>query len=450
MHTAHPHLPANSIASMWDEHHFTGLNKPHIRYSDIKHIVADIAQNKQVQSNVIGYSCAGTPITRLSVGHGPLVLLAWTQMHGDEPTATAAVLDWMHILLSQTLPSLDANWASLVTLHIIPMLNPDGAEQRTRVNAQSIDINRDAKALQSPEGRVLWEQVTTLKPDVAFNLHDQNPYYTAGEQGEAATIAFLAPAFHVDKHVDAPRLRAKQLIACMADAIRHWLPRHVGRYDDTYSLRSFGDNIASTGASTILIESGAYPGDTNRQTARKMNVVALQTALEALLSNQYLKKSLADYYSIPDNVEDGLVDVKFNQLRLTCFTEEFKADVSVNVCRKSGDATIQHIGDLSVQQAFDYPATSNLRVLPLHGEVINEPFTLTRQGYLDRLAKGIIYFIGCPDSITNESELPVLCVPDKLEQPWLKADSPAYWIMQHDNGDTVAVLNGQTIQVTSL
>ncbi|MFS1701955.1 M14 family zinc carboxypeptidase [Alteromonas sp. AMM-1] len=449
MHTAHPHLPANSIASIWDEQHFACLNKPHLRFSDITGPITQFTEHSNVRHQVIGHACSGTPVTRLTVGEGPLVLLAWTQMHGDEPTATAAVLDWLHILLTQPLPSLDTNWQSLVTLHIIPMLNPDGAEQRTRVNAQGIDINRDAKALQSPEGRILWEQVSLLKPDIAFNLHDQNPYYTAGNQGESATIAFLAPAFHVDKHVDAPRLRAKQLIACMADAIKHWLPRHIGRYDDTYSLRSFGDNIAATGASTILIESGAYPGDPNRQMARKMNVIALQTALEALLSNQFMAKSLADYYSIPDNVEDGLVDIKFQQLALTCFNEQFHADISVNICRKTGRASIKHIGDLSVQQAFYNPNTVGMKVLPLVGEALVAPLTLTRQDYLNKLSAGIVYFIGDQHYLNNQSGLPVLCVPEALTHHWLQPDTAAYWIMQHDNGHCVAVLNGELVSVES-
>ena len=446
MHTAHPHVPANSIASLWDKHHTDNLNRAHLRFADISQVVEQLAQHNEVTSSVVGHACSGKPITRLTVGRGPLILLAWTQMHGDEPTATAAVLDWLHILLTQQLPSLDINWQSLVTLHVIPMLNPDGAENRTRVNAQGIDINRDAKALQTPEGRVLWEQVQSLKPDVAFNLHDQNPYYTAGGTGETATIAFLAPAFHADKHVDAARLRAKQLIACMADAIQHWLPRHIGRYDDTYSLRSFGDNIAATGASTILIESGAYPGDPHRQTARKMNVVALQAALEALLSNQYMHKSLADYYRIPDNVEDGLVDIKFSQLQLRCFDTAFNADVNVNVCRKSGKATIKHIGDMSVQQAFHTPDTAGMRVLPLKGYVVNEPLSLTRELYLQRLAEGWVYFIGDAGHITNESGLPVLCVPEALPQPWLQPDTPAYWLMQHDNDHIVAVLNGEVVR----
>ena len=33
-----------------------------------------------------------------------------------------------------------------LTIHVVPMLNPDGAERYQRRNVQDIDINRDARA----------------------------------------------------------------------------------------------------------------------------------------------------------------------------------------------------------------------------------------------------------------------------------------------------------------
>ena len=48
------------------------------------------------------------------------------------------------------------------------MLNPDGAEKFTRENAQQIDINRDAVAQQTPEGKLLYELKNKINPHFVF------------------------------------------------------------------------------------------------------------------------------------------------------------------------------------------------------------------------------------------------------------------------------------------
>lgn len=445
--SAHPHVPTQAIAEYWASYHLRDLNKAHLRFHDIEPVINALAEHPNIQLTKLGESCGERPIYRLSLGSGPLTILAWTQMHGDEPTATAAVLDWLELLIKQSINSIPADWQSLVTLHIIPMLNPDGAERCTRVNQQGIDINRDAKQLQTPEGNILWEQVNQLKPDIAFNLHDQNPYYSAGDTPYPSTVAFLAPAFHPEKHVDAPRLRAKQLIACMADTLGHWLPHHIARYDDTYSLRSFGDNIAATGASTILIESGAYPNDPHRQVARKMNVIALQSALEALLNNQYLTKSLADYYRIPDNIEDGLTDLKFLQVTQQCGRKTFQADISVRV-NKQGNATINHIGDLSTQHSFKLVPGSLHKIIPLKGKTLTAQIDLTTEKYKEMLRDGYCYFIGKESLVNNCSDWPVYCSETALGSGNLLPGHPAFWIMQDNRQIKTAVLNGKVFELS--
>jgi hypothetical protein len=351
----HPNKIFAELEQAWRAQHWPNLAKAQLIYADIEPVLDELVADKKLEHAAIGTSYLGTPIRRLTLGHGPMVVLAWTQMHGNESTATAAVLDWLRLLLAKHLHGLPDDWQDLLTLHVIPMLNPDGAAEGTRETAQGIDMNRDALTQQTPEGRLLWQQVQTLKPTVAFNLHDQNPYYAAGEGGDPATIAFLAPAYHPDKHVDGPRLRAKQLIAHMRQILSHWLPQGIGRYDDTYSQRSFGDAIAGTGASTILIESGEYRGDPNRQVARKLNVMALQAGLTALLSGVYQDYSLADYYAIPDNVSDGFVDIKITHVTID---DGEHAAYQVDLCLNRSEQphqgyTIEFVGDSTGQQGLE-------------------------------------------------------------------------------------------------
>ncbi|MBG22481.1 MAG: peptidase M14 [Idiomarinaceae bacterium] len=379
----HPNQTFTELESRWHAEHWPHLAKRQLTYKDIEPVIDAMAATERLTHTVVGSSYLGKPIRRLSLGQGPMVVLAWTQMHGNESTATAAVLDWLQLLLNEQPTDLPADWQELVTLHVIPMLNPDGAAAGTRETAQGIDMNRDALAQQTPEGRLLWQQVQTLKPSVAFNLHDQNPYYAAGEGGDPATIAFLAPAYHPDKHVDGARLRAKQLIAHMRRVLSHWLPNGIGRYDDTYSQRSFGDAIAGTGASTILIESGEHRDDPSRQVARRLNVMALQAGLAALLSGVYQDYSLADYYAIPDNVSDGFVDIRICDLTIDDGEHPpYQVDVCLNRDPDHQQSyLLEFVGDSTGQQGLEEVSGTGLKwqQLPQLGAVANSLLAHVRE-----------------------------------------------------------------------
>ena len=118
--------------------------------------------------------------------------MLWSQMHGDEPSATPALARRrLHAAGAATRPSTRLILERL-TLLLVPMLNPDGAERYERRNAQAIDINRDALQLATPEGQLLKRLRDRFQPELGFNLHDQNRRTTVGETGVLATIALLA------------------------------------------------------------------------------------------------------------------------------------------------------------------------------------------------------------------------------------------------------------------
>ncbi len=101
----------------------------------------------------VGRSVANREIYEMEFGSGSLKVFMWSQMHGDEPTATSALLDMFHYLQRNR----DAAWvkeiAEKMTIRAVPMLNPDGVELYQRFNLQFIDINRDARTHATPEGR---------------------------------------------------------------------------------------------------------------------------------------------------------------------------------------------------------------------------------------------------------------------------------------------------------
>ena len=181
----------------------------------------------------VGESIEGRELSLISMGTGKTHVFLWSQMHGDEPTATQAIFDIFNFFSSNDFSKEKAKILANLRLHFLPMLNPDGAEVFTRRNALGIDINRDALRLQSPEGRTLKRIRDSLNPKFGFNLHDQSRYYNAELTSKPATISYLAPAFNYEKDINEIRGDAMRVIAFMnkhRSKICPWPGRAVQRY----------------------------------------------------------------------------------------------------------------------------------------------------------------------------------------------------------------------------
>lgn len=282
-----------------------------IRFKDIEPLLKSLSDNV-FHKTICGYSENGIPIYQISIGTGVKTILFWSQMHGDESTATKVLFDSFNFLQAeyQTNKHLK-QLLQAYTLVFIPMLNPDGALAYTRENAQNKDINRDAISLKTQGGQVLDRLITTLKPDFAFNLHDQDSFYNVKGTDKVATFSFLAPAADVEKTLTNTRKQALSVIYAMYQAMQKFLPNHIGRYKDTYCETCFGDQIQKRGIPTILIESGHYPNDEAREMTRKFHFIALISALFKIAS-----KNLPDYkgyFTIPAN-EKLFYDIRYDNV----------------------------------------------------------------------------------------------------------------------------------------
>ena len=173
---------------------------------------------------------------------------------------------------------------SRLTLHVVPMLNPDGAERFERRNAQSIDINRDALRLQTPEGKVLKALRDRLNPRIGFNLHNQSGRTSVGTPPRPASISLLSVAYDEARTENAGRKLTKQICAVIRDALEPFAPDQIGRYDDEFEVRAFGDNITLWGTPVVLIETGPSPSPEPDAALVRLNFVALVSALDALAS----------------------------------------------------------------------------------------------------------------------------------------------------------------------
>ena len=345
--------------------------------------------------SVAGKSIEGRNIFRVNYGDGPVKVLLWSQMHGDEPTATMALMDIFNFLgrSNDGFDELRSRLRREISLVFVPMLNPDGAERFERRNALGIDLNRDALRLQCPESRILKGLRDELPAAWGFNLHDQNRYYGAGYAPKTASISFLAPAYNYEKEVNEVRGNAMRLIVGMNAFLQEFIPGSVARYDDEFEPRAFGDNIQRWGTSTILVEAGALPGDKEKQELRRLHFAMLLFALDAIAQGQYKGFDMAAYEQIPFNKSNFFHDLIVREAEIEKSGQRFTVDIGFrrNVAG-SGlvTASISDLGDLSIFHGYDEVQAKGTRIVSgkTYPTVQADLAALKKLNFVDLLKQG--------------------------------------------------------------
>jgi len=249
----------------------------------------------------VGRSVLGRPLRTLTWGTGPERVMMWSQMHGDESTATMALADLVSFLSREAASGQGTELADGLTICLFPVVNPDGATVWQRENANGIDINRDARAGLSPEARALRDQVAAFSPAYGFNLHDQDVRRRAGREGNQVAFAFLAPAADPEGTWTPTRSRARGLAAFMAGLARQEHPGAVARWTDEYEPRAFGEHCQTAGAATVLVETGAVAGDTEKQRLAGDLGGLLIATLRAIATGSWEAAPLDQYDALPLN-----------------------------------------------------------------------------------------------------------------------------------------------------
>lgn len=278
------------------------------KQADIDPLINQLHDHPDFTVQQEGVSVQGRPIYLVKWGNGPQTVFMWSQMHGNEPTATMALMDVFNFLASDDdqFADLRREWSSELTLLFMPMVNPDGAEVYQRRNALDVDLNRDALRLSSPESVLLKGVRDRYNAVFGFNLHDQSVYYGTDTGNDPVAIAFLAPAYNVEKETNEVRERAKRLIGMLHRDLRAYIPGQIARYDDTFEPRAFGDNMQRWGTSTILIESGGFREDPEKQYLRKLHFMMLLSSFSYIARGEYASADMQEYLDLPMNRFNGV------------------------------------------------------------------------------------------------------------------------------------------------
>ena len=349
-----------NLYQSYEKYKEKSLTHRRFKHSDIMPLINKLKSKNDFKVKAVGKSVEGRSLNLISIGKGKTKIFLWSQMHGDEPTATAALFDIFNFINDPANKEFCNSLFEKVSLYFLPMVNPDGAERFKRRNFYDIDLNRDASRLECPEAIILKDVFDSLKADFGFNLHDQSHRYSVGNSFRTATISFLAPAYNYQKEFNEIRTNAVKLIGNMFNALSQFIPGHIAKYDDEYEPRAFGDNFQKWGTSTILIESGGWKDDPEKQFIRKINFIALLSAFKSIAEESYINVDSKIYESIPFN-DNYIFDMVLRNLTQVNGKEKIKIDVAVN--RDEFELTNQNrifyrsqvadLGDLSVFYAYN-------------------------------------------------------------------------------------------------
>lgn len=291
-------MEINSLPKLFNQYKESSLFG---RYIHTDHI-APILERSKISDKVslLGNSEKGLPIYKITIGTGDVPILLWSQMHGNESTTTKALFDLINLLIDP-----NSQFGKLVletcTLHIVPILNPDGAKEYTRLNGNGVDLNRDAQNLTQIESKILNRLIHAVKPQVACNLHGQRTIFSVGQPPKPASVSFLSAAGDPDRSLTPSRKTAMQLIVGMHDVLQHFIPNQIGRYDDTFNLNCTGDTLTYLGIPVILFEAGHVANDYDRESTRAYIFYAILSLLDQISNSKTRTFDFESYFDIPEN-----------------------------------------------------------------------------------------------------------------------------------------------------
>lgn len=367
----------------------TELHGRYINSNSIEVLLTKLNSSNQV--SIIGESVLGKPIYAYQTGTGKTKILLWSQMHGNETTATKALFDLFNLLNSDS--EIGFQFLREFTFCFVPMLNPDGADLYTRANAVGIDLNRDFQLLSQPESQALRKTLDSFKPDYCYNLHDQRTIFGVGSTGKPATISFLSPAYNEKREYNETRIKAIRIIEAMNKVLQKYIPGQIARFDDSFNVNCVGDNFQSMGFPTILLEAGHFQGDYDREQTRKYFFIALVSGFQFFYENVIVSNETDDYLNIPQN-KAVFYDFVYKNVKInydgneifTNFAAQYKEELIENqICF---NAYIVEVGDLkNFFGHFEYDA---------HGALFED-----KEDNFPKLNQKANFFLGKETEIVN-------------------------------------------------
>ena len=274
-------------------------------------------KDKRISMSVIGQSEKNNiPIYLLEFRNEnyqdeKLRVMIVARTHGSEPAGMEAVISFIRNLTADMNGDTQKYLAN-IDFHIIPCLNPDGAnyalesyrksngwwDKTGRRNGMGIDINRDYNALESRETQTCVSAFNTIKPHVVIDLHEFSsiPVVVAGKGWWRARYfdVLLGAGRHPDVYPPLARFahkvcEEKVFPGLKAEGVRSFYYPSEGGNLNPLSLSGItaADYFNLRNSLTFLVETAGYDqGEKTIEKRTRWHRLTLKILLDELCTNK--------------------------------------------------------------------------------------------------------------------------------------------------------------------
>ena len=217
--------------------------------------------------------------------------IAWSMMHGNEPTGFEALLR----LIRCGRPQCD--WT------LIPLVNPSGIDAFTRLTSEGIDLNRRARDHGPLESDLLKSVLASGSFKLALNLHDQRSLFCPNGQAIPSSLSVLAPRC-INQDQESFSEPAQAWAGTITSLMRELEPNWgYARFDDAYYPTAFGEWTQELGIPTVTVETGVTLEDYSREKVSLRLGEVLRT-IDAIRSPPV--EGITHYLDLPLNASWGV------------------------------------------------------------------------------------------------------------------------------------------------
>jgi len=177
-----------------------------------------------------GQSGEGRELLYATVGTGSTTFWLQSRIHGNELHNTEAVLQILDLLDSgdPTARMIREN----LTVVVIPLYNPDGAEANIRQSTtpNRIDLNRDWENFVQPESVAFWSLWRDFAPELALDLHHMGQAPIVEGTDDLNQFQIGARSIDPLRMTDEQWLTNRQMAMVSVEALDHYGLANVAHY----------------------------------------------------------------------------------------------------------------------------------------------------------------------------------------------------------------------------